>query len=273
MREILSFEKIFVNFGGVVALGSVTGSLVENSITAVIGPNGAGKTTLINVISGDIRPSKGKVRFDGRDLTGLAPRQVAAAGVARTFQNLLLFRHMTALENVMVARHTKTSAGFLACSLRLPSSRRDETAIRKDAMKYLDFVGLRDHADVDAMSLPFGLQRHVEVARALALEPKVLLLDEPAAGLNPQETQVLAQLIRRIRDKGVTVLVIEHDMGLVMNISDKIMVLNYGRKIAEGAPRQIQCNEVVIDAYLGSSSPSEYGSPDFLNAVNSDAGN
>jgi len=271
VREILSFEKIFVNFGGVMALGNVTGTLVENSITAVIGPNGAGKTTLINVISGAIRQSKGSVRFNGRDLTGLAPRQVAAAGVARTFQNLLLFRHMTALENVMVARHTKTSSGFLACSLKLPSSRRDETVIRKDAMKHLEFVGLGDHADIDAMSLPFGLQRHVEIARALALEPKVILLDEPAAGLNTQETEVLAGLIRKIRDKGVTVLVIEHDMGLVMNISDKIVVLNYGRKIAEGTPQQIQSNEAVIDAYLGRASESPC--PDLLDAVNSDAGN
>lgn len=271
MREILSFEKIFVNFGGVMALGNVTGTLVENSITAVIGPNGAGKTTLINVISGAIRQSKGSVRFNGRDLTGLAPRHVAAAGVARTFQNLLLFRHMTALENVMVARHTKTSSGFLACSLKLPSSRRDETVIRKDAMKHLEFVGLGDHADIDAMSLSFGLQRHVEIARALALEPKVILLDEPAAGLNTQETEVLAGLIRKIRDKGVTVLVIEHDMGLVMNISDKIVVLNYGRKIAEGTPQQIQSNEAVIDAYLGRASESPC--PDLLDAVNSDAGN
>jgi len=273
VREILSFEKILVNFGGVMALGNVTGSLVENSITAVIGPNGAGKTTLINVISGAIRQSKGSVRFNGKELTGLTPRQVAAAGVARTFQNLLLFRHMTALENVMVARHTKTSSGFLACSLKLPSSRRDEAAIRRDAMKYLDFIGLEEYSDVDAMSLPFGLQRHVEVARALALEPRVILLDEPAAGLNPQETQVLAQLVRKIRDKGITVLVIEHDMGLVMNISDKIMVLNYGRKIAEGTPEQIQRNEAVIDAYLGRTSDSESASPDLLNAVNSDAGN
>lgn len=273
MREILSVQSIFVQFGGVMALGNFSASLVENTITAIIGPNGAGKTTLINVISGAIQPSKGEVVFEGRTVTGSPPHMMAEMGVARTFQNLRLFRHMTALENVMVSRHLKTSSGFVSCSLKLPSSRRDERLIREKAMESLDLVGLADKANVDALAMPFGLQRHLEIARAMALEPKVMLLDEPAGGLNPGETQSLGNLILKIRDKGITVALIEHDMNLIMNISDSIAVLNYGRKIAEGTPAEIQQNEDVIEAYLGRSASVQTERPHRPEQEKTDAGN
>jgi branched-chain amino acid transport system ATP-binding protein len=253
VSEILSVDGIFMNFGGVMALGNVSAQVPEKSIAAIIGPNGAGKTTLINVISGTFPPTEGKVSFKGTDITGLPAHEIASAGIARTFQNLRIFRHMTTVENVMVARHTKTSSGFFSCSFKLPSSRRDEKTIREKAMECLEFVGLAERANADGLSMPFGLQRHLEIARALALEPEVILLDEPAGGLNPGETEQLAELIRKIRDQGVTVVLIEHDMSLVMNISEQIMVLNYGQKIAEGTPEEIQQNEAVIEAYLGSS--------------------
>jgi branched-chain amino acid transport system ATP-binding protein len=233
------------------ALGNVSAAMAQGTITAIIGPNGAGKTTLINVISGAVPQTKGSVYFLEKDVSGLPQHKIAELGIARTFQNLRLFRHMSTLENVMVARHIKTSSGFLSCSLKLPSSRSDETVIRSRAMEFLDFVGLAERARVDALSMPFGLQRHVEIARAMALEPTVLLLDEPAGGLNPGETEALAGLINKIRDRGVTVVLIEHDMNLVMNISDRIVVLNYGQKIAEGTADEIQRNEAVIEAYLG----------------------
>ena len=241
------------------ALGNVSTEIGEKSITAIIGPNGAGKTTLINVISGALLPTSGKVYFRETDVTTLHAHKVAEAGVARTYQNLRLFRHMTTLENVMVARHVKTRSGFLSCSLKLPSSRSDEKKIRHKAMECLEFVGLAGKAETDALSMPFGLQRHLEIARALALEPQVVLLDEPAGGLNPGETEHLAELIRGIRDQGITVVLIEHDMSLVMNISDRIMVLNYGQKLAEGPPEEIQTNEEVIEAYLGSDEPTKAG--------------
>jgi branched-chain amino acid transport system ATP-binding protein len=257
VKEILSVEGIFVRFGGVMALGNVSAGVEANSITAVIGPNGAGKTTLINVISGAIPPTKGKICFKGSEVTDLPQHKIAEIGIARTFQNLRLFRHMTTLENVMVARHIKASSGFLTCALKLPSSRRDEKLVRQKSMEFLDFVGLSDKAHFDAQSMPFGLQRHLEIARALALEPKIILLDEPAGGLNPGETESLARLIRKIRDTNVTVVLIEHDMSLIMNISDRIIVLNYGQKIAEGTPNEIQNNDTVIEAYLGKS--TSYG--------------
>jgi len=259
VTDILRVEGIFVRFGGVMALGNVSCSMAQGSITAIIGPNGAGKTTLINVISQAVPQTKGKVFFKGNDISGLPQHKIAQMGIARTFQNLRLFRHMTTLENVMVARHIRTSSGFLSCALKMPGSRKDEKVIRSNALEYIDFVGLSDKADLDALSMPFGLQRHLEIARAMALEPEVILLDEPAGGLNPGETESLAKLIHKIRDKGITVVLIEHDMNLVMNISDRIMVLNYGQTIAEGTPKEIQENEAVIEAYLGKQSNPESG--------------
>ncbi len=243
------------------ALGNVSTAMIRGTVTAIIGPNGAGKTTLINVISGAVPQTKGKVYFEGKEVSGLPPYKIAERGIARTFQNLRLFRHMSSLENVMVARHLKTSSGFLSCSLKLPSSRGDEKVTRTRAMDFLEFVGLSDKAHVDALSMPFGFQRHLEIARAMALEPSVILLDEPAGGLNPGETEALAQLIHKIRGQGITVVLIEHDMNLVMNISDRIVVLNYGQKIAEGNAQEIQRNEAVIEAYLGRSSSAEPQEP------------
>ncbi|MBF0497077.1 MAG: ABC transporter ATP-binding protein [Deltaproteobacteria bacterium] len=254
------------------ALAGVSAAITEKAITAIIGPNGAGKTTLINVISGSITPSGGAVLFQGRQISGSPSHLVAAAGISRTFQHLSLFRHMTVLENVMVARHIKTSSGFLSCSLKLPSSRRDERVIRQKALEFLEFVGLADQAHLDALSLPLGLQRYLEIARALALEPKLLLLDEPAGGLNPQEKETMAQLIKDIRGRGITVLLIEHDMSLVMGISDHIVVLCFGAKLAEGTPTEIQANEKVIEAYLGAAICLEESETN-LGRDGSDAGN
>lgn len=223
----------------------------EGMIKAVIGPNGAGKTTLFNLISGALAADSGEVYLRGAPIHGLAPFQIARHGVSRTFQNIRLFPGMTVLETVMVGRHVRSRAGFIPAMLRLPWTRREEREIRHRSLEILDLMELGDLAEKEAVSLPFGTQRVVEFARALATEPALLLLDEPAAGLNIYETARISELITRIREGGVTILVIEHDMSLVMDICDDILVLSSGRAIAEGAPAEIQKNPEVVRVYLG----------------------
>ena len=248
MLEVSGITQIF---GGVTALDSVSFSITRGDITGVIGPNGAGKTTLFNIISGIYRQTAGTVTLEGKDVTGLSPDRLARLSMVRTFQNIELFGSMTLLENVMVGMHTKSSSGLLACALKMPWSIAEERRIRAGAMKWLEFTGITDLADHTAGSLPFGKGRLLEIARALAVEPRIILMDEPAAGLNSQETLALAELIKRIRDLGITVVLVEHDMELVMDICDRIVVLNLGRKLAEGTPREIQESSAVIAAYLG----------------------
>jgi branched-chain amino acid transport system ATP-binding protein len=248
MLEISGITQVF---GGVTALDDVSFDIRKGDITGVIGPNGAGKTTLFNIVTGIYTQTAGRVKLNDSDISGMPPEELARLGMVRTFQNIELFGGMTVLENVMVGLHTRSSSGLLACSLRMPWSRREEARIRGGALKWLDFVGITDLAEVTAGNLPFGKGRLLEIARALAVEPQIILMDEPAAGLNSQETMGLARLIQRIRDLGITVVLVEHDMELVMDICDRIVVLNLGRKLAEGTPREIQENSEVVAAYLG----------------------
>jgi branched-chain amino acid transport system ATP-binding protein len=249
--SLLQIKHLYRRFGGLQAVQDVSFSLEQGAIKAVIGPNGAGKTTLFNMISGTTPPSSGEILFAGKAIHGKQPYQIARLGIARTFQNIKMFAGMTALENVMVGRHVRSKAGFLASMLHSPASRKEEREIRNKAMELLEYLGIADCADTEATQLAFGQQRGVELARALALEPSLLLLDEPAAGLNIYETAELARLICDIRDRGVTVLLVEHDMSLVMDISDEITVLSFGQKIAEDVPTVIQHDPDVIKIYLG----------------------
>jgi branched-chain amino acid transport system ATP-binding protein len=248
MLEVSGITQIF---GGVTALKDVSFSVTKGDITGVIGPNGAGKTTLFNIISGIYTQTSGTITLDGKDVSGAPPEHLARLGMVRTFQNIELFNAMTVRENIMVGRHTRSSSGLLACSLKMPWVLKEEKRIWAEAEKWMEFTGISDLADVTAGNLSFGKGRLLEIARALAVEPRIILMDEPAAGLNSQETLALAQLIRRIRDMGITIVLVEHDMELVMDICDRIVVLNLGMKLAGGTPREIQDNHEVIAAYLG----------------------
>jgi branched-chain amino acid transport system ATP-binding protein len=248
---MLKLEKATIAFGGLIAVNEVSFTVNQGEIFGLIGPNGAGKTTLFNLISGVHKLTSGAISFDGKSLSGLEPYQITQQGIARTYQNINLFSNLTVLENVMIGRHIQSRSGLMAAICRTPAQRREEAEIRAKCCELLDFMELRDKAELQAKNLSYGEQRRLEIARAMATEPKMLLLDEPAAGMNSTEKVELTEMIRRIRDRGITILLVEHDMKLVMKVTDRIAVLNFGKLIAQGTPTEIQNNPEVITAYLG----------------------
>ena len=248
---MLRLNGITKIFGGLIALEDVSLSVASGSITGIIGPNGAGKTTLFNIITGLYTQTSGEVYLGEKNISLFAPEVLAGLGLVRTFQNVELFGQMTVLENVMVGLHIRSKSGIFSCAFKLPGQIKEERYIKKKSLQWLDFTGMADLAGIKAGNLPFGKGRLLEITRALAVEPRIILMDEPAAGLNSHETSELADLIRRIRKSGITIVLVEHDMELVMDICESIIVLNLGKKLVEGTPREIQENALVISAYLG----------------------
>lgn len=252
-EPILKINDVYKSFGGITAASQITFEVERGTVTSLIGPNGAGKTTTINLVCGVYRPNRGTIVFRGNRIDGLRPYRIAALGMTRTFQNLQIFENITVLENVMVGAHAKSGSEFVVSMLHIPPYRKEEAIIREKAMQALEFFGLHEKADSRAGQLSFGEQKRLEMARSVVSEPELVLLDEPVAGLNRAESMEIASLILKIRSKGTTVLLVEHDINMVMSISDRVVVLNYGTMIAEGTPKQVQTNEAVLSAYLGGS--------------------